>query len=124
MSGLQSTSQLSDIYGREEAQTIRSCFRSLAILGGSRTDPQTDEDMSKSLGEHEVERVRYNRSVGTRNTSTSHSTQNTRERVVIPAEIAQLPNLTACLAFSGGYPIVKAPVDIINFANVNPAFEE
>lgn len=124
VAGLQSTSQLSDIYGREEAQTIRSCFRSLAVLGGSRTDPQTNEDMSKSLGEHEVERVRYNRSVGTRNTSTSHSTQSARERVVMPAEIAQLPNLTAYLAFAGGYPIVKTPIDIINFASVNPAFVE
>jgi hypothetical protein len=124
VAGLQSTSQLNDIYGREEAQTIRSCFRSLAVLGGSRTDPKTNEDMSQSLGEHEVERVRYNRSVGTRNTSTSHSTEKARERVIMPAEIAQLPNLTAYLAFAGGYPIVKAPVNIINFANVNPAFEE
>jgi type IV secretory pathway TraG/TraD family ATPase VirD4 len=80
--------------------------------------------MSQSLGEHEVERVRYNRSVGTRNTSTSHSTEKARERVIMPAEIAQLPNLTAYLAFAGGYPIVKAPVNIINFANVNPTFEE
>jgi hypothetical protein len=124
VAGLQSTSQLNDIYGREEAQTIRSCFRSLAVLGGSRTDPKTNEDMSQSLGEHEVERVRYNRSVGTRNTSTSHSTEKARERVIMPAEIAQLPNLTAYLAFAGGYPIVKAPVNIINFANVNPTFEE
>lgn len=124
VAGLQSTSQLNDIYGREEAQTIRSCFRSLAVLGGSRTDPKTNEDMSQSLGEHEVERTRYNRSVGTRNTSTSHSTQMARERVVMPAEIAQLPNLMAYLAFAGGYPIVKAPINIINFANVNPTFVE
>jgi len=124
VAGLQSTSQLNEIYGREEAQTIRSCFRSLAVLGGSRTDPKTNEDMSQSLGEHEVERVRYNRSVGNRNTSTSHSTEKARERVVMPAEIAQLSNLTAYLAFAGGYPIAKVPVRIINFASANPAFEE
>lgn len=124
VAGLQSTSQLDDIYGRDEAQTIRSCFRSLAVLGGSRTDPKTNEDMSLSLGEHEVERTRYNRSVGTRNSSTSHSTEKARERVVMPAEIAQLSNLTAYLAFSGGFPIAKTGIDIINFKNVNPTFVE
>lgn len=54
--GLQSTAQLDKIYGFEEAQTLRSCFKSLVVLGGAKTDPKTCEDMSLSLGEHEVER--------------------------------------------------------------------
>lgn len=49
VAGLQSTAQLEKIYGREQAQTLRSCFRSLVVLGGAKTDPKTCEDMSLSL---------------------------------------------------------------------------
>src|SRR3546814_5039132 len=45
VAGLQSTSQLEHIYGRTMATTIRASFRNLAVLGGSRTDPQTAKDM-------------------------------------------------------------------------------
>src|ERR671931_1873903 len=88
VAGLQSTAQLEKIYGREEAQTLRSCFRSLVVLGGARTDPKTCDDMSQSLGEHEVEREGYTKSRGFRGTSTSTHVQRSRERVVLPSEIA------------------------------------
>src|SRR5690606_8953283 len=61
VAGLQSTAQLDKIYGFEKAQTLRSCFRSLVVLGGAKTDPKTCEDMSLSLGEHEVERETVNK---------------------------------------------------------------
>src|SRR3546814_7470337 len=59
VAGLQSTSQLEYIYGRTMAQTIRASFRNLVVLGGPTTDPQTAEDMSKSLGEQDVEGQEY-----------------------------------------------------------------
>src|SRR5919206_507183 len=71
VAGLQSTAQLEKIYGREEAQTLRSCFRSLVALGGAKTDPKTCDDMSQSLGEHEVEREGYSKSHGARSETTS-----------------------------------------------------
>lgn len=39
--GLQSTSQLDAIYGHDEAHTLRSCFRTLAALGGAMTGAKT-----------------------------------------------------------------------------------
>jgi hypothetical protein len=41
------------------ATTLRASFRNLAVLGGSRTDPQTAHDISESLGKHEVERPKF-----------------------------------------------------------------
>ena len=123
VAGLQSTSQLDDIYGVKEAQTLRASFRSLVVLGGSRTDPKTNEDMSLSLGEHEVERDRHSKNLG-RYASTSRSLERVRERVILPAEIANLADLTAYIGFAGNLPIARVPLAIKQFAIRFPAFEE
>ncbi len=124
VAGLQSTAQLERIYGREEAQTLRSCFRSLVVLGGAKTDPRTCEDMSQSLGEHEVEREAFSRTHGIKGDSTGSQLQHTRERVVLPSEIASLPDLTGYLAFAGDYPVAKVKLEFVRFRNRVPAIEE
>ncbi|GAO01309.1 type IV secretion system DNA-binding domain-containing protein [Anaeromyxobacter sp. PSR-1] len=124
VAGLQSTAQLERIYGREEAQTLRSCFRSLVVLGGAKTDPRTCEDLSQSLGEHEVERESFSRTTGPRGDTTSSQIQRARERVVLASEIASLPDLTGYLAFAGDHPIAKVKLDVVRFRNRVPAFEE
>lgn len=123
VAGLQSTSQLDDKYGQQMAQTIRANFRNLIVLGGSRPDPKTSEDMSLSLGEHEVERDKYSKSSGKSN-STNKQLERTRERVVMPAEIANLPPLTAYIAFAGDHPITRVKLDFINFKTKEPSFME
>lgn len=124
VAGLQSTAQLEDIYGVSEAQILRSCFRSLIVLGGAITDPKTREDMSLSLGEHEVERDSYSKTRTSKGASTSKSLQRTRERVVTPAEIAALPDLCGYIAFAGDLPISRTNIGILKFKEKNPAFEE
>jgi len=122
VAGLQSTSQVDDIYGPKAAQTLRSCFRTLVVLGGSRTDPKTNEDMSLCLGEHEVERVLYSHNHGERVSST-RSIQTIRERVVTPTELAHLPELTAYVAFAGNLPITRVPLKIQQYPRILAAFE-
>lgn len=121
--GLQSTAQLDNIYGRDEAQVLRSCFRSLVVLGGSRTDHKTADDMSQSLGEHEVERERRTRSSGSKS-STSTGIEVIKERVVSPSEISSLPELTAYVAFAGDYPITRTVLKPISFVQRNEPFKE
>lgn len=124
VAGLQSTSQLDYIYGEKKAQTIRASFRNLLVLGGSRTDHETAEDLSKSLGEHEVERHKYSvsRSVGDRNTND----QNTpvTERVVTAAQIQAFDDLTGYVAFAGKYPISRFKLQFQPFAQVIEPFIE
>ena len=126
IAGLQSTAQLEEIYQKQEAQTLRACFRSLVVLGGAKTDPMTCEDMSKSLGEHEVERDRQSKSSNSKNngTSTSIVLDRAREPVVMSSQIASLPELTGYVAFAGDRPIAKIKLEVLRFANRIDAFCE
>lgn len=123
VAGLQSTSQLDDTYGRLAAQTLRASFRSLVVLGGSRTDPVTSEDMSRSLGEHEVERPRRTRSGG-KDGGVSSSTERVRERIVSSSEIARLPDLQAYVSLAGNYPVARVRIERREFAERVTPFVE
>lgn len=124
VAGLQSTSQLEHIYGRTMATTIRASFRNMAVLGGSKTDPQTADDMSKSLGEHEVMRYDYSvsRSVDTRNTSDQAKRET--ERVVTASEIQSFAEMAGYVAFAGDYPIAKFQMEYESFRAVVEPFME
>lgn len=120
--GLQSVSQTDEIFGQKLSQTLRASFRSLVVLGGSKTDPETAEEMSKALGEHEVARLEFtdSRSFGSR--TTGERMQITKERVVTPAQIQTLPDLMGWVAFAGDRPIAKFKLEPINFAIRNAPF--
>ncbi|MDR4126728.1 type IV secretion system DNA-binding domain-containing protein [Yanghanlia caeni] len=107
VAGLQSTSQLEHIYGRTMATTIRASFRNLAVLGGSRTDPQTAKDMSESLGKHEVERPKFSISRSADNRNTSDNMERVTEEVVTAAQIQALPALGGYVALAGDYAIAR-----------------
>jgi type IV secretory pathway TraG/TraD family ATPase VirD4 len=124
VAGLQSTSQLDDIYGRDKAQTLRSCFSSLTVLRISKSDPATAEDFSKSLGEHEVERERHSRNSNSRSSGTGRQTMHERERVVAPSELTSLPDLNGYLAIVGDRPITRFKTEYRRFKNRHPGFVE
>lgn len=122
VAGIQSISQLKDIYGKEAATILMSCFRSLIVMGGSKTDAETSEEMSKALGEHEVIRDNKNRSSGGGKTSVSKSEQVQRERVILPSEISSLPELTGIISFAGDYPICRFKSEYVNYEKKNKPF--
>lgn len=124
VAGIQSISQLKDIYGKEAATILMSCFRSLIVMGGSKTDAETSEEMSKALGEHEVIRDNKNRSSGGGKTSVSKSEQVQRERVILPSEISSLPELTGIISFAGDYPICRFKSEYVDFKKENKPFVE
>lgn len=124
VAGLQSTAQLDSIYGQHDAQVIRSCIRSLVVLGGSKTDYQTSEDMSKALGEHEVERDKRSRNSGAKGSGVSNSDERSRERIVTPTEIADLAPLQAFVAFAAQPYIARTTVEIQQFKRINDGIVE
>jgi hypothetical protein len=124
VAGLQSTSQLEYIYGRTMATTIRASFRNLAVLGGSRTDPQTAKDMSESLGKHEVERPKYSISRSADHRNTSDNMDRVTEDVVTAAQIQALPSLGGYVALAGDYPIARVELPFREFAMFETAFQE
>lgn len=123
VAGLQSVSQLETIYGHTQAQTLRSCFRSLVVLGGANADDATAEAMSKALGQHEVERYGFSSNSGDKS-STGTQIRNDREPVVMASEIISLPALTGFLAFAGDFPVARFTLKTQDFATRNVAFEE
>ncbi|MDH2051236.1 MULTISPECIES: type IV secretion system DNA-binding domain-containing protein [Achromobacter] len=125
IAGLQSVSQLTDIYGKEQATTLRASFRSLVVLGGSKTDSETAEAMSLALGEHEVARPEYtdSRNPGSARNTSERLVRST-ERVVTPAQVQTLPDLTGWIAFSGDRPIAKFVLEPRNYAIRNAPFVE
>ncbi len=80
--------------------------------------------LSQSLGDHEVEREAFSRTHGLKGESTGSQLQHARERVVLPFEIASLPDLTGYLAFAGDYPIARVMLEYVRFRNRVPAIEE
>ena len=124
VAGIQSTAQLREVYGPQGSQTILSCFRSLVVLGGACADTLTTEEMSKALGEREVERAAYGSSSNLKGNSSSSQYQRIRERIVLPSDIARLPPLTGYLSFTGGLPVAKVKMKYLAYKARAAAIEE
>ncbi|MBC2768788.1 type IV secretion system DNA-binding domain-containing protein [Pusillimonas minor] len=125
VAGLQTVSQLDEIYGKHMSQTLRASFRNLVVLGGSKTDAETAKEMSTALGEHEVARPEYTDSRnpgGSRGTSERLVRQT--EAVVTAAQIQALPELTGYVAFAEDRPIAKFVLKPLSFVTRNPSFIE
>lgn len=112
--GIQTVAQLRSAYGRDDAQTLLSCLSSQLVLRCP--DPETADLMSRMLGEEQIIRV-----VGSGGESTqsmnfgSSKSENWQqqvatERVVMPAELQNLPDLQGVLNLAGDIP--AAPVQL------------
>lgn len=100
--GFQSYAQLKATNGADDALTLRNSLRTTLSLAVAEMDTFTSEEISKGLGEHEV--VRRRETAG-RSASTSFETS--RERLVMPSQLHNLPELTGYLKLAGNYPITR-----------------
>lgn len=105
--GFQSYAQLDATNGKDDAMTLRNSLRNSCSLGVASKDTYTAEQISKSIGEHEVTRRRISSSAGTGGGKATISIEKTPEKLVYPSEIHQLPDLTGYLQFSGDMPIAR-----------------
>jgi hypothetical protein len=103
--GVQSLAQLNRVYGREDAFTLRNCFRSVFLCGVGELDTYTAEEFSRALGDHTVVRRTGHRN-GMGSGRTNALRQDT-ERLVSPAEFHLLPTLTGYVKFAGDYPVAR-----------------
>jgi type IV secretory pathway TraG/TraD family ATPase VirD4 len=94
MMGLQSISQLRDVYGKDGAQTLLSCLSSQLLLRAN--DPETAEYASLSLGEAEV--LRQSIAHGKERVITE---QHHIERLVLASQLQGLPNRVGYLRLAG-----------------------
>lgn len=112
--GLQSVGQGRGIYGKEEFSALYGLAKTRLILRIS--DSETAEDMSKELGEHQVKRtVKSSNTSGGNIMQPGQSSEGTSEqmvieRIVLPSEIAGLPDLHGYLRLGGSSEIAKVSI--------------
>ena len=104
MPGVQSLAQLNETYGRDDALTLRNCFRSVFLCGVAELDTYTAEEFSRALGEHTV--LRRTSSAAARGKGAVLHRMDT-ERLVSPAEFHLLPNLCGYVKLAGNHPIAR-----------------
>jgi len=100
--GIQSVSQLRELYGTNCTETILGSLKSAVIFNTE--DPDTSEYLSKRVGDAEVELTSTSSGRAAHEFGNSHFGQNTHQtirRVVLPSEISALPNLNAYVVLSG-----------------------
>ena len=123
--GLQSTAQLDDIYTRDKAVVLRSCFRNLLVLNIPNTEPVTAEEYSRGLGEREFVRIEKSRAYNwQRGNTVTHTKRHVRERAVMPSEIHKLPDLNGYLKLAGDLPIAKVKLTPKDYPIRNMAIVE
>ncbi len=103
--GLQTVSQLKELYGDNGAQTILSCLSSWLVLRSA--DPETAEFISRYIGEAEVSRMTRGESSSVQGATDSLSEQIQLKRLVLPAELQALANLQGYFRLAGGYPVAR-----------------
>ena len=124
IAGIQSTAQLDRIYGKDSAIVLRSCFRNFAAFAVAKIDTETAEVFSMALGEQEVDRSVKSESRSAQGSSRSVNVQRVRERLVLPSQIASLPDLHAYLALAGAQPIREIVLRPCDLPIVTTAIEE
>tara|TARA_R110002111_G_scaffold94276_1_gene146278 strand:+ start:168 stop:1871 length:1704 start_codon:yes stop_codon:yes gene_type:complete len=105
--GLQGTSQFEENYGVNGARTILNLFNTKFFFRCE--EIQATEQVSKWLGEEEVEEAKESVSYGAHQMRDGKSInmQRSIRRLVLPTEIGQLDDLTCYLKFPGKLPIAK-----------------
>ena len=131
--GLQTIQQLRQTYGKEEAAVVYGLPKNRLILRIH--DSETCEEMSKELGEYQRRRVTTSTNSGSNNGSSSGgglfgnnhsgssngmstSEQLVTERAVMPAEIANLPDLVGYLRTD--HQVAKVTLPVTGWPEVQP----
>ena len=107
---LQDWSQLNASYGRDDAETLLSCFRNYVILAAA--NAKNAGMASEILGSHDVKRWRKSHTAG-KLTRTEEVTRD--EPVVQASEISNLPDLVAYVKFGEDFPITKVKTPYIDY---------
>lgn len=110
--GLQTVAQLRETYGQHQAQTVLATLGTWLTLRVS--DPETADYMSRNIGDEEIRRVVSSGGTSSKSlefgsqTSENWGEQYTTQRVVLPSELQNLPDLCGYLNIAG--PVPACPI--------------
>lgn len=119
--GIQDVSQVRQIYGKEIAQTIlNTCGTTITFRC---PDPDTAEYLSRRIGEHEYNKYDVNFSISPEETGDRQqmTLRKERERLISPAQIQTLPNLSAYVQMHGR-DLFRAELQYKSYPAQHPSF--
>jgi type IV secretory pathway TraG/TraD family ATPase VirD4 len=118
---IQDMGQIEKIYGKETSQTIlNSCATTFTFAVN---DPYTADYLSKKIGDREIRQTNVSESTGARDSGPSQTTsqQTLNERVVLPSQIMNMPNMTFLLKFPE-YDVTPVGLDIVSLPDKSAAY--
>lgn len=125
IAGLQTIAQVRETYGHDQAQTILSTLGTWLTLRV--TDMETADYMSRAIGDEEIRRVVQSGGSSSKSMewgqqeSENWGEQYTTQRVVMPSELQNLPDLCGYLNIAG--PLPACPVRLPLAERREPAAE-
>jgi type IV secretory pathway TraG/TraD family ATPase VirD4 len=86
-------------------------------------DPYTADYLSKKIGDREIRQTNVSESTGARDSGPSQTTsqQTLNERVVLPSQIMNMPNMTFLLKFPE-YDVTPVGLDIVSLPDKSAAY--
>lgn len=122
IAGLQTVAQLSDAYGRDQAQTVLATLGTWLTLRVS--DAETADYMSRAIGDEEIRRVIKSGGKTDSGKSDNWSEQHSTRRVVMPSQLQNLRDLHGFLNISGDLPACAVTLPVAEHrAAAAPGFE-
>jgi type IV secretory pathway TraG/TraD family ATPase VirD4 len=121
--GLQGMSQFEEIYGHHGSKTILNLFNTKFFFRCE--ELQATEQVSKWLGEEEIEEAKESVSYGAHEMRDGKSInmQKSIRRLVLPTEIAQLADLSCYLKFPGKFPVAKLKMSYNDIKKTHEEFQ-
>lgn len=105
--GIQSVSQMREIYGKDGAQTILGMCQTWVVLRVA--DSETAQYLSDTLGKADMQEKDESLSFGADSVrdGTSLGSRRTERAIVMPSEIQHLPDLHGFMRVPGPYPVAR-----------------
>lgn len=105
--GVQSVSQMRELYGRDGAQTIMGMCQTWVVLRVA--DSETAKYLSETLGAADIQEKDESLSFGaeSQRDGTNLASKRTERAIVLPSEIQHLPDLHGYMRVPGAYPVAK-----------------
>lgn len=120
--GMQSVSQMRELYGRDGAQTIMGMCQTWIVLRVA--DSETAKYLSETLGLMEMQEKDEGLSFGAEanRDGTNLSSRRAQKAIVLPSEIQHLPDLHGYMRVPGNYPVARIALAFKARKKIAPAY--
>ena len=120
--GIQSVSQMRELYGKDGAQTVMGMCQTWVVLRVA--DSETAKYLSETLGQADIQEKDEGLSFGAESNrdGTNLVSKRTERAIVLASEIQHLPDLEGYMRVPGPYPVAKIKLQYRNREKIAAPF--